>query len=50
VERDEEERCGTCRYHAESKIEGYVCVCIRSPLCGEWTNERDNCKEWREKK
>ncbi len=45
--KKEKRTCETCRYHAEGKIEGYVCVCVRSRFCGENMQNNDLCKEWK---
>ena len=48
--RDEEKRCGTCKYHMHEGIDsGYVCVNDQSDHVTDWTEDDDGCERWEAK-
>lgn len=42
--------CKTCEYHEHEDIsDGFICVCIESDHCADWTLDEQVCEFWEEK-
>ena len=51
TDEKKDECCGTCAWHQHEDItEGWVCVNAGSIFCTEWTDYKDSCCMWEDRK
>ncbi len=46
MRENEEQCCGTCKWHQNEKTVGWACANPDSEYYADWTEYGDTCEEW----
>jgi len=44
-----EKKCGKCKYHRFEEVD-WMCCCLDSDRCGEYTDYDETCEEFEERR